>query len=147
MALFGDGATAPIDEWNGGRSTVRVGGCLQEGWDAVVGDYVAWVSLSERIQSVIAEASKAAESDPRVQVAVAEWAACMAEAGYAVTSLEGAPYDGGPAAAVADARCHNVTNLASIWASVEAEYQWSLLPAHSDALADLFDATTLATTP
>ena len=146
-ALFGDGATASIDGGLGGVSTVRIGGCLQQGWGSVFGDYVAWNILFERIQEIVGEAYVAAETDAQVERALSKWVACMAEAGYAVTSLEDAPYGGGPAAAVADAHCNQTSGLASTWAAVEAEQQWSLLLAHADALSTLIDDTTIATAP
>lgn len=146
-ALFGDGEIAVIDAWKGGRSSVQVGGCIQVGADEVYGDYVAWAEVFDRLQWLVDESARERDTDPRAQAALAQWVTCMGVAGYVVTSLEDAPSDGGPAAAVADARCHTSSNLAGVWAEVETEVQWELLPEHADVLAELIARTTIALSP
>ena len=120
-AFFGVG-TRYIDLGDGGVER-SVGGCLEAGQRTVVGDVDAWTEAFYRVQFLLGETYVAAESDPRVVAVVAEWSACMRDAGYAVRSLEDLGRVQGDDLMVTNATCNNAVGLASTWIEVEGEYQ------------------------
>ncbi len=123
---------------NAGGSDERLGGgCLDAGWETVVGDANAWHELEARVQGIQGEAHVTAEADPRVQAALAAWSNCLAEAGYQAATLEDAPYGAGVDGAVADARCNNEAGLASTWAEVQGAVLTNLLQAEGANLEGL----------
>ena len=147
-AFFGRGDRATIDEWKGGNSSVDVGGCLEEGADAVLGSFVAWASVYDRVRWLADESARSRDADPRAIAVLAEWVECMENAGYQTTSpVYDPPIDGGVEAAVTDASCHASSGLTEVWTAVEVEVQWDLLADHADALAGLIAETTIPLTP
>lgn len=118
-----------IDAGIGGGIERLAGGCLDAGYESVVGDVNAWHDLLARVLSVQGEAYAAAEADPRVQAALAAWSNCLAGAGYQAATLEDIPSWAGVDGAVADARCNNTAGLASTWGEVQTTVLADLLQA------------------
>ena len=124
-----------IDAGSGGGLERPHGGCLDAGWETVVGDANAWHELGARVQGLLGEANVVAEADPRVQAALAAWSDCLAEAGYQAATLEDAPYGAGVDGAVANARCNNTAGLASTWGEVQTTALADLLQENAADLA------------
>lgn len=109
------------------------GGCLEEGWASAVGDVDAWYELIFRVQDLSVYAYTLAETDPRVESALADWSLCMRDLGYVVSTPEDLGKVSGDDLAATSRLCNQQVGLSHTWLQVQAEVE-----------AELMDASTVA---
>lgn len=126
------------------RSGRPAGGCLEKGLEAAVGDVDLWVETRELIEDLFRDSKAAAEKDPRVQDALAQWSACMRSSGYpTIATLEDMEHVQGDDLLLAGVRCNNAVGLATSWFLVETEVQLALLGERGAMLESMLAGTSL----
>jgi hypothetical protein len=123
------------------------GGCLEVGWEVVVGDVDRWFKADHEVQAFLRDSYLASMLDARVQAAMHEWSACMGSRGFNVATFDDLDALRGSARDTemifADASCNSESDLAAIWFAVESEIQDSLLPKVETEIDELLTGTTL----
>jgi hypothetical protein len=126
-----DGTTPPVDARG---QSLPAGGCIGEAERALGGLPPADPAGPSM------ESFGAAEQDPRVQEAFADWSTCMAAAGYTYKT----PWEANDAnwpdptgakeigTARQDLTCRRQTNLVGTWLAVETAYQERTIRQHAD---------------
>lgn len=155
-ALFGTPAhqkTIPLGD--GGELAVRTDGCFYKAQTELYGD--KWQPLLYGEETLSAEVVARVGRAPRVAVAKKKWAACMRQAGYAVTTLEqvwpdanrrmeraGADRTAGQAAfdalltqASRDAACQKQSQVASAIGVAQDDAEGSVARGHQQSLRQL----------
>ena len=125
---------------------VPKGGCVGEA-ENKLDTGATDIGLSGIVEQINADGFNHALSDDRVKTVFAAWSACMQADGYNYATPQEAANDSkwhSPqastteiAAATADVRCKQKTNVLGVWVAVESAYEQQLIEQHAPELAQV----------